>query len=198
MSSIRRWYWAVSCDNTVFDPFVGDLGDLGQEDGDFSACKLITKWPDDAWVRASSAESDGEPDDVLQTLFALPIFSCRLRSALDQHRITGVQYLPLRVIGFDGREIDGFTVANILNCVDGLDLSRSKYGVFPADYFLAACQGQVRSIEKPVLIRTALQDFDIVRLEPYKPPIYVSERFVQVFEHGGFTGYSFHEIETSA
>jgi hypothetical protein len=198
MSSRRRWYWAVSCDHTVSDPFVGDDGDLGLDESLVRCGEAINGWPESAWVRASHAESDGEPDDVLQTLFGVPIFSSRLRSALDLHTIGGLQYLAIRIVGFDNRDIDGFTVANILNCVDALDRAKSDYGVFPPDYFVASRVGQIRSINRPVLIRSMLRGVDIVRLKPYRASVYVSDRFVQLFEDGEYTGYSFHEVETTS
>jgi Protein of unknown function (Gmx_para_CXXCG) len=48
-----------------------------------------------------------------------------------------------------------------------------------------------------VLARSALGDIDIVQLSRYKPPIYVSERFVDAFERMECTRLSFREVETT-
>jgi hypothetical protein len=93
--------------------------------------------------------------------------------------------------------IDGFSIANVLNCADALDRRLSNFDVFPDDYFLPQRRGQIRAIKKPVLMRGALIAFHIIRLAQYKAPIYVSERFVRAFEFIDCTGFSFHEVETS-
>ena len=192
-----RWYWVISCDNAIAEPFVGTEGNLGRDDWEFSEGTPIESWSGGAWVRANTAESDGEPDDVLQTLFALPIFSRRLRLALERCRIGGIQYLPIDVIGFDRRRIDGFAIANILNCVDALDRQRSRFEVYPEDYFLPQRRGKMRDVSCPVLSHSVLAGIDVVRLSCYKAPIYVSERFVDAFTQTECTGYSFREVETS-
>lgn len=192
-----RWYRVVTCDNTVATPFVGDEGDLGEHEDDLDVCKPVEAWPGTAWVRASCTARDGDPDDALQTCFAATIYSARLRDALTETRVAGVQYLPIRVLRLGGGEIPGFSVANVLNCVDGLDVQASEVERFPDDYFLPARRGQIRSIGKAVLIRAVVDRYDILRLSGYRSQLYVSERFVRLFETNGFTGYSFREVPTS-
>lgn len=162
-----RWYWAVGCDNTVTTPFVGDEGDLGDHESDLTACRQVENWQGNAWVRASRSERDGDPDDVLQTCFFVPIYSARLRAALEDAQITGIQYLPIHVLKMGGIKIPGFSVANILNCVDGLDAERSEVERFPDDYFLPARRGQIRSLNKVVLVGSAVDRYDILRLSGY-------------------------------
>jgi hypothetical protein len=178
-------------------PLVADQGDLGRDEHDLRDCKPIGKWLEAACIGCSRTGLEGDPDAVLQNAFGLPIFSRRLRSALDRKGIDGVQYLPVKVVHCDGRHIDGFSIANVLNCAHALDRRLSKYDVFPDDYFLPQRRGQIRAIKTPVLMRGALVAFDIIRLAPYKAPIYVSERFVRAFEAIDCTGFSFHEVETS-
>lgn len=193
MSQVK-WYWAVSCDNTVANPFAANQGDLGAyKESELDSCKRIIDWPVTAWVRASGIEHDGVPDDVLQTLLGLPIYSSRMGSALDLAGIHGIQYLPLRVLRPTDARVEGFWIANILNCAKALHWERSKYELFPDDYFLPQRRGQIQALYEVVLLRRALEGYDIVRLQEYQPFICVSERFVRVFEAGGFTGYSFHE-----
>ena len=194
---MKKWFWVVGCDNTTASPFVADEGDLGAYEEALNIGSEVQSWPGTAWVKAATVQQDGDPDDALQTCVPVPIFSSRLRAALEEGGITGVQYLPIRVIRPNGQLILGFSIANVLNCVDGLDLSRSAVERFPNDYFLPARRGAIRSINRPVLAGPAIDHYDIVRLSLYKAPLYVSERFVQIFEDGRFTGYSFQEITTS-
>ena len=192
-----NWFWAVSCDNTVPNPLVAEEGDVGDFEDGLDVCRPIEKWPEAAWVRVGPKGQDGDPDDVLQTCFPFPIYSLRLRRALEDAGYAGIQYLPIRVIRSGGDGLAGFCVANILNCVDALDLERSAVERFPEDYFLPQRRWRIRCVKDPVLIRSVLARCDVIRLSGYTEPIYVSERFVLFFEAERFTGYSFHEVRTS-
>ncbi len=193
-----NWYSIISCDNTVQNPFVADLGDLGpHEEFQLRSCAEIRDWPGAAWVRASDCVHDGDPDDVLQTLLDLPIYSARLQSAIEAAHIGGIQFLPLRVLRPSGTEVEGYCIANILNCVRALDLHRSDFDRFPNDYFLPQRRGQIRALRKAVLERDALSGHDIIRLSEYKVAVYVSQHFVNAFEEDGFSGYSFRRVATS-
>jgi hypothetical protein len=110
-----------------------DEGDLDGHEDDLGVCKPAEAWAGTARVRASRAEGDGDPDDVLQTCFFAPIYSARLRGALEEAQVAGIEYLPVRVINKGGTGIPGFSVANILNCVDGLDVQSSEIERFPDD-----------------------------------------------------------------
>lgn len=193
-----KWYWPVCGDNTRPDPYVGDSGDLGWVADDvLDIGKPIYNWSSAAWIQAQKPSNDGDPDDVLQTYLAPPIYSPRLRQALDEAGITGIQYLPLRVLRPDNSEIIGFSVANILHVADALDCGRSEYELFPADYFLPERIGQIRAIRKSTLIGSEIERFTIFRLLSFLPRIYVAQLFKDVFEAGQFTGYSFSEVAVS-
>lgn len=193
-----KWYWPVGCDNTVKNPFVSDSGDLrGFEYWDFAKGKDIEPWDDTTWIKASAPENDGDPDDVLQNHLGLEIYSLRLRDTLINSGITAIQYLPIRVLRPDDRLLSGFAIANILNVVSALDPAKSIVERYPEDYFLPDRRGNIRSLRKVSLKQENLDRYDIVRLKEYEVNIYVSERFKNAFEFGGFTGYSFHEVDVS-
>lgn len=192
MSNEVRWFWPVASDNTVDDPYVGDLADLdGFEEGDLDCGKYIEKWTPNASIRATQSTNDGEPDDVLQTCLSVPVYSRRLRSAIEEAGIAGIQYLPVMVFRPDGTRIGGYSIANLLNVVPALDLDKSDYDVYPDDYFLPQRRGQISGIRKAVLRRSALKDLDVIRLAEFVVDIYVSDRFKTIFERGKFAGYSF-------
>jgi hypothetical protein len=187
----------VGCSNTLPNALVAEEGDVGDFEDEVDIAREIEGWPGSGWVRVGPKGQDGDPDDVLQTCFPFPIYSPRLCKSLEEGGIAGIQYLPIRVIRRSGDALVGFCIANILNCVAALDMERSIIQRFPQDDFLPQRRGRVRAIKGPVLLRAALAPYDIIRLEGYTPPIYVSERFVRIFEAGGFTGYSFREITIS-
>ncbi|RJQ27969.1 MAG: hypothetical protein C4589_07420 [Peptococcaceae bacterium] len=193
-----KWYWTVDCANTVEDPLVAGKADLkGFEEWDFRRGQLIENWDGTAWLQVEEPQDDGDPDDVLQSHLGLPIYSARLRKALDKAGVTGIQYLPVRVLHYDGTPIEGFAIANILNLLPALDFEKSDYDLYPDDYFLPERRGKVRAVRRPVLRYKVIEGCDILRLKEYKVMILVSERFRNLFVANGFTGYSFYEVKTS-
>ena len=191
-----RWYSPIECDNTVDDPYVAGKGDLaGCDEWQLRVGKSALNWNTSAWIKPESKEDDGQPDDVLQSYLGLPIYSERLRSALQRGGIKGIQYLPIHVFRSDGSEISGFTIANITERIPALDFEHSRFTLFPADYFLQDRRGQVSSLLAPVLDTSAVGPRHIFRLDEFNVAYFASEVFKQIFEEGGFTGYSFKEVE---
>ena len=191
-----KWYWLVDCDNVKPNPYVAGTGDLqGAEDWQLWQGKPITGWRPDSWVQALTEEEDGDPDDVLQTFLGVPIFSPRLRHSLETAQLGAIQYLSIRVLRRDGANIEGFCVANVLSVVDCLDTKRSVIDRFENDYFLPERRGRISGVRLPVLRRSALWGHDLVRCKGYEVSLYASSRFRAVFEGGGFTGYSFKEVD---
>ena len=126
-------FWTVGCDNTVADPFVANAAELECDDAELRTGRTAVGWPPTPFVKATVPANDGDPDDVLQSCLSVPIYSPRLRSSLEEVGIGGVQYLPIRVIRPSGQLIAGFSVANVLNCVDALDLRLSVVSRYPED-----------------------------------------------------------------
>jgi hypothetical protein len=188
-----------------FDPFRGNRVDppqmTGEEDlkgfseWDFCYGKLVAGWDDSAWLKAPDPSYDGNPSDVLFNHLDIPIFSARLRRALDEEWVTGLQYLPIRVFRSDGTEIPGYSIANVLNLIPAVDHERSEYVLWGEDRPDRA--GEIHYFKKLVVRESALFGLNVVRLAEYKLYLLVSEKFKNVFDSRGFTGYSFHEVETS-
>jgi hypothetical protein len=177
---------------------VADEGDLDGREDSLCQCQSLGDWDSStAWVRATGKHPGIIPDDVLQSRFFCPIYSPRLRAGLETAGIGGIQYFPIRVFRPDSIELSGFCVANILNCVDALDLQKSEIRRFPNDYFLPASRGKIQMVNEATLLAAALEPFDIVRLAGYSSMIYVSQRFVRVFEDNQFSGYSFKIVALS-
>lgn len=192
-----KWYDGIDCDNAVANPYVADTGDLmGVEQWELWSGKTMAHWNETAWIQARKPGNDGDPDDALQSYLSPPIYSARLRQALEAAGITGIQWLPLHVLRPDGTEIPGYAIANIVNLVEGaLDLERSDYDVYPPDYFLPERVGKISGLRIPVLRAEKILGLDIFRPAEYVVSFYVSERFKQAFEKAGCTGHSFREIE---
>lgn len=192
-----RWYDVVNFDNLNSKPLLAKEGWLDVDEYELRSCQSLPTWSGNAWLRSDSLESDGRPDDALVSCFFVPIFSPRLREALQGAHINGIQFLPIHVFLSTGVEVGGFSVANVLNGSDALDLQKSNYEFFPSDHPVTSKRGKFRDIRKAVLTRSKLDGADLIRLTQYKVALYASERFVRIFEELGCTGLSFREVETS-
>jgi hypothetical protein len=110
--------------------------------------------------------------------------------------LSGAAFRLIRVFRPRGEELEGFSIANVVERRRALDWSRTDYDVFPDDYFLSERRGLFRAIRRVALRADALKDVDIVRLDEFPPSVYVPNNFKKAFEEGQFTGYSFHEVVT--
>jgi hypothetical protein len=194
-----NWYWLLRGYERDDGPFyVSHEGDLdGYKWWNFDEGKPIQAWKGLAWVKSTSPREDGPPDDGLANHFALLIFSAPMRLALEKGEISGIQYLPIRVLKSDNSEYLGYSIANILNFPSALDREKSDFSVFPQDYFAPEDRGRISRIRKAVLIQNALKDFHIIRLKDFSEAVYVSQHFVDVFSKHNLTGYSFRQIQLS-
>jgi hypothetical protein len=103
-----------------------------------------------------------------------------------------IQYLPLRVFRSTGEEIHGFAIANVIACIAALDRQHSQLLVEDeSEIDPRTGQRKVIAIWKAALKRETLIGHDVVRLLEFPSPIFVSERFADVFQQGRFTGSVF-------
>jgi hypothetical protein len=165
-----KWYHPFACDNTVKHPFVCDcdnLEDHGFNEWDFLAGKKITKWIDTIIFQAKKKKNNGEPDDVLQNHLMIPVYSERLTRELNKNKMEGIQYLQLKILRANGENTSGFTIANIFNFVEALDLNKSDFSRYQDDFPNPHKRGQIARIRRYVLIRKKLHGLYIVRLKDY-------------------------------
>lgn len=192
-----NWFWFVFWDNCVPNPYVSSLEDLGGfDENEFARGSKTNGWKG-GWIKSNSRKTDGTPDDVLQNHLGLPIFSPRLRQALDDSEVTGIEYLPVEVLRSDGSSLGTFAIANVICVVQALDLERSDYDVFPDTYFAVEDRGRISALRRAVLRAEGLNTFDIIRTKEYKAAIYVSKKIVDLFKVGGFSGASFAPVRLS-
>jgi len=149
------------------------------------------------WLAAFKPEHDGVADDSLQNHLDLPILSGSVQHAMTNAVVRGAEFVPIEVFRPDRTGIDGYAILNVLHRVDALDRSKSDFDVFPADYVIPQRRGMVRAVRWPVLVAQTILDTDFLRLNEYPFPLYVSERVREIFENGGFTGWSFREVEVA-
>jgi hypothetical protein len=159
----------------------------------------INEWSKMPRLWSDKPEWDGMPDDILANSLHWPIFSRRLRDALRDAGIGihDIQYLPVHVARTTGEEISDVAVANVITRVPALDREHSFLLSVNEDKIDPSTgQPDVTGIGKPALRAELIGGHDVLRIVEYFPPIFVSERFVQVFNRHGFTGTTFRAIPT--
>ncbi len=193
-----KWYQAITGSGFP-NPFVAGDSDLkGFDEEDLRRARRVERWDPEAWFRAVEPQDDGELDDVLCEHLFVPVFSARLRRALQRARVGGIQYLPVKVFRPDGSEIKGYAIANYLHMVAALDFAKTKVvGYFPKDFPNPHVRGKIEDLRGVVLMSSRLKGRDVIRLREFSLRVYVSNRFRGVFDRGRFTGYSFQEVEVA-
>jgi hypothetical protein len=193
-----QWYdFALHVEKRVARPFRTDVDgeDLhGFKSYDLQVGKRLRNWDPNACLRSISEEDDGEPDDVLLEHLKVPTFSRRLHEALSSAGVGGkdIQYLPVRVFRSTGEELEGYAFANVITRVAALDYEATDWGALPPDpdEGIDPNTGRpaVQAIWRAALIEASLKGHDIIRLVEFFPPVFVSERFAEIFRDGEFTG----------
>lgn len=175
--------------------YVSSEGDLdGRDRQQFEQGTPIQGWNCRAWIKSVSAEEDGPPDDGLANHFSLLVFSEKMRLALDDACIYGIQYLPLRVLKSDDTEYEGYAIANVINEISILNRDR------PDSHFLlqAIVGGEVGyrtwNVHEPPFREEALRVFDIICVRESPEAVYVSQRFVDICHDHKLTGYHFKKV----
>jgi hypothetical protein len=191
-----RWYWLLRNARTRPGAFVGDVVDIGSVDPEqLTEGRILSTWPAATFIAAGADGRDGPPDDALQNAFMLDIHPPRLRAAVENAGLKGLQYLPILLRGSSTQEPEVFSVANVEQCLDALDHSRARFKRYPLEYDLVERRGTLQSLQIPVLTGSSISGTDVFRLCEYLPPVYVSDRFRQLVRFGRSTGYDFQEVE---
>ncbi len=191
-----QWYkLAFYVEKRLVRPFQADAEDLcGFDEDDLVVGKRIRGWNTNACLRSTRRRYDGVPDDVLSEHLGIPTFSQQLRDALKQARvgISDLQYLPVHVYKSTGEELHGYAFANVVTCVAALNYDATDWGGLPPDEDEGidpnTGRPRVQAIWRAALIGKKLKGHDIVRLVEFFPPVFVSQRFHDVYVEGGFTG----------
>jgi len=194
-----KWYRPIPCDNTVMNPMVFEKSYI--EDFGFTESSFLTGIPVRNWEKHVLYKTDREtkgqtPDTVLQNVNMLPIFSSKLVKTIQENRLIGFQFLPVTIENSDGTFIEDYQIANVINIVEAFNYEHSNYSYWPDDFPNESVRGKMRPARKYVLNKKALKNHNIIRLMEMNCAYFVSEKFKELFEANGFTGYSFVEIIT--
>ena len=190
MKYFRVW----NCEHAVKDPMVCEtnLEDLQIDKRIFRICKEFTG-SEKIKFYAELEEDDGTPDDFLQNTEMVPIFSPRMREAIEEAGITGIQYIPIEVEHYNKEKLEGYCIANVLNSVpDALDIDKTIFWNRKSD------NGRLNVYVSSIKSENIPDNMDIFRLKyderfvtEYSTFIVVSERFKSIIAKNKFTGIGF-------
>ena len=190
MKYFRVW----DCEHAVKDPMVcvTNLEELKISINRFRICKEFTSGENIKFY-AELEEDDGTPDDFLQNTEMVPIFSPRMREAIEEAGITGIQYIPIEVEHYNKEKLEGYCIANVLNSVpDALDIDKTIFWNRKSD------NGRLNVYVPSIKSEKVPDNMDIFRLKyderfvtEYSTFIVVSERFKSIIAKNKFTGIGF-------
>jgi len=134
-------------------------------------------------------------EDVIKTANLLPVFSERLKAALDRGMVGGIQYLPVKVFDFKRASLGSYFLANVLNLVSAMDENRSGVRRERIQERDGTVKEWIHWINKIVLRGAELIAYDVVVIPGMENDTFVSRKFKVVFERSGFSGIGFVPVE---
>ena len=119
------------------------------------------------------------------------LVSSKLKNILKQFDKDEIQYLPVKIVNSkDNSQIEGYSVANILNVIDVLNLEHSDYSVIEID------DEKIYSIKKYAINKNALSNNHIFKIKGFEIPRFVSETLKISMKVQEITGYELLEVKT--
>ncbi|SFX84777.1 hypothetical protein SAMN04487866_1442 [Thermoactinomyces sp. DSM 45891] len=120
------------------------------------------------------------------------LVSERVKMVFDTLEERGVQYIPVRIYNKETEEssLGGYSVANVVNVLDALNLEHSDYSVF--EY---GDNQKLISVKKYALNKPCLENKHVFKLHGDEFPLFVSEEFKKEVEKNKLTGFDFLEVK---
>jgi hypothetical protein len=198
---MRFYRWTQRTDDRaqqlgLYEPWYLNIQLTQLTEWDLMAGQLIDSCPEIvAHHEAGTAQVDfplTSPD--------LPVHSLKLKRIIEQDELTKVQYLPLTIMRRGQNNlVEGYSVANYLNVIDGVDRQASVYQVWTEDNLVfwekrPYLLGTFRDIPKLVLNSARVRDVPLFRLKGWELAVIVREDLKQAMEAATITGCRFVEV----
>jgi hypothetical protein len=142
--------------------------------------------PVEEWPRGITFYAEGEPieDYLFPTMVDWVLISERVKAVLEELKVAGVQFLPIRVVRKKtGEEVPGYYVLHVWKQIPALDEEHTVYLEPRSEKYPEPIIGKV------ALRKEAIGNADIFRLAEYDVQIYVSRRVKERLEEIGATGF---------
>jgi len=146
--------------------------------------KYIDDWPKVEFYynsKTSSLESE-----YLVNIVSWPIIHKKVKEEFEKQGITGIQYLPIKLIDeITNKESNDYVVMNVLNMIEAIDLEKSEYK-YNEKYDFYSFIPVTTYFDEEVCGK-----YDIFRASKDKIDIYVSQKIKDIVESNGWIGFEF-------
>ncbi len=164
-------------------------GDLGGLD-DYSTMKGVPLQKITSRPVFPLDKSEGNVlSDFLHNVYGWLLVSERFINLTKEHIENAVEYLPVDIVS-DGIIInEKYSVINVINLLDALDLDNSVYSVIGEDDW------KMLNIKKHALKGRMIQGQHVFKLKDDVFPVFVSEVVKNIVQKNKLTGFSFSEVK---
>lgn len=150
----------------------------------------ISEWPKVEFYFSSKASNS--ESDYLLNIKRWPIVHERVKNALIESNISGIEYYPIDLIDvISGKISRKYFLMYITNFIDAFDMERSQYKFNEKYDYYTFLPGKI------VLSKTACDGYDIFRCSKSTAGIYVSAKFQHIILNHKFTGFAFERYPTA-
>jgi hypothetical protein len=143
-------------------------------------------------IYCNETEGKNVYTDYIANNLAWFVVSERLKDMLLEFNIGDTEFIPL--LKENTEKIIGY-LANIINTVDAIDLSKSLYKKMT--YHREGKEETYNSIIKYALIEKEIGERDLFRLDGYNTSIFISERLKNAMNKAKMTGCDFQKVKVS-
>ncbi|SHH28602.1 imm11 family protein [Clostridium grantii] len=162
----------------------------GFEQYDVESGIRIEKWDDRITFTYDPNEGNRATDFLCNDLDWF-LVSNRFRNIMESNNIEGIQYLNITVENqLNQKKLKGYSVLNICNLLDALDLEHSIYDEFEIDE-----NEKVIFVKQRTLKSEVIKGNDIFKLKGDNFVNFVSEKVKNLIENNGLTGFDFSEVK---
>lgn len=149
----------------------------------------VGKWDESLTFHFDPKEGD-KPTDFLGNNLGWILVSDQVKSVWNRLGVTGVAYLPVNIVNRDtGDRLEGYSVANLFDVADALNLNHSDHTFFELD------DEKILNVKKFALTEQAIGGRHIFKLKGYEIPWFVSEEVKRLIDSENLTGCGFLEVK---
>ena len=150
----------------------------------------IKEWPSVKFFY-DSEKGDVEADYLRNTVNWLVVHK-RVQKAFEKENISGLQYLPVKVIDVVTKEENrDYVAVNILNVIEAYDMIKSEYE-YKEKYNIYSFLPHTTYLDLKVV-----KKYDIFRATKFRPSIYVSQKIKDLIDENQWTGFDFIRQKTN-
>ena len=191
MGNMKDSFETTKVDLSGFDPH---RLLLGQRIADWPSKVVFYQDEEESWSRVDDVLMNSYVDSRTFRSYIFPVYSSRLRGAIEEAGISDFQFLPCEVRDFAGNEVaHGYSIANVLTIKDALDATASKVHYFDQTLPRLDVLGNIICIYSAALRASEIGDCHAFRIPNEPRELFVSGFFRRKYHKLKATGISFRD-----